>query len=240
MDEFERKMREGLDEMISSTITEGQLEMFKQYVEILLHWNEFMNLTRITEINEIISEHFLDSLSIADMSVVKDARRIMDVGTGAGLPGIPLKIYYPKKELTLLDSQKKKVEFLNEVVASLNLENVDTIHGRAEDIAREKVHRETYDLVVSRAVAPLPVLLEYAMPFVKVGGSFIAYKGPKAYKEVEEAQNALDVLGAQVHEIKDIKVPYSSKTHMLLMIGKVAKNDNIYPRRAGKPKKDPL
>lgn len=239
-DKFMRKMRDGAQRMEGVTLSHCQIEMFRKYMEILLHWNSFMNLTRITEEDEIISEHFLDSLSIVTLPMVQDANDIMDIGTGAGFPGIPLKIYYPKKNLVLLDSQKKKVEFLQIVFEHLGLEEVKGIHGRAEDIARERIYRENFDLVVSRAVASLPILLEYAMPFVRVGGTFIAYKGPSVYQEIEEAKNAIELLGAQIREVREVEIPYSHKTHNLLLVEKVTETDNIYPRRAGKPKKTPL
>lgn len=240
MDELTYKLREGFTKMGGSVLTDRQIEMFREYIEILLHWNSFMNLTRITDIDEIISEHFLDSLSIIGLPATEEASRIMDIGTGPGFPGIPLKIYYPEKDMVLLDSQKKKVDFLDAVVDKLNLEGIETIHGRAEDIARERGYREGFDLVVSRAVASLPVLLEYAMPFVRVGGTFIAYKGPNVYDEIKEAQNAMDLLGAEICDVKEVAVPYSDKTHILLIIDKITKIDNMYPRRAGKPKKTPL
>lgn len=239
-EKFMRKMRDGVGTMGGTVLSHRQIDMFKKYMEILLHWNGFMNLTRITEEDEIISEHFLDSLSVITLPMVQKANYIMDIGTGAGFPGIPLKIYYPQKNMVLLDSQKKKIEFLEAVFGDLGLEDVKAIHGRAEDIARERMYREEFDLVVSRAVASLPTLLEYAMPFVRVGGAFIAYKGPSVYQEIEEAQNAIKLLGAQIREVREVEIPYSDKTHNLLIVDKITKTDNIYPRRAGKPKKTPL
>ncbi|HHW70548.1 MAG TPA: 16S rRNA (guanine(527)-N(7))-methyltransferase RsmG [Clostridiales bacterium] len=233
-------LNEGLKKLGVLPLDERQLDMFKKYTQILLHYNQFMNLTRITDIDEIIVEHFLDSLSIVGMPILESAQEIMDIGTGAGFPGIPIKIYYPNKHMTLLDSQKKKVEFLDEVIDALNLKGIEAIHGRAEDIARDIKYREKYDVVVSRAVAPLPVLLEYAIPFLKVGGCFISYKGPNVYREVDKAQRAMEVLGAELIDVEEKEILNSDKTHMILKIEKTTKTDSRYPRRAGKPKKSPL
>ncbi len=240
MEEYMNMLRDGVEKIGGSTLTHGQLNMFGEYIDILLYYNRFMNLTRITDMDEIVIEHFLDSLSIINFPTVKGAQYIMDIGTGAGFPGIPLKIYYPNKSLTLIDSQKKKIEFVDKVIEKLKIKDISTVHGRAEDIGRQKEHRERYDIVVSRAVAPLPVLLEYAIPFVRIGGQFIAYKGPNIYKEIEEAKNAIDILGVKIDDVKEIKVPYSDKTHILLILNKITKTDKTYPRSAGKPKKSPL
>lgn len=233
-------LNKGLERLGAPRLNARQIDMFSEYTKILLHYNQFMNLTRITQIDEIITEHFLDSLSIVNMSIIEDAQKLMDIGTGAGFPGIPLNIYYTDKDITLLYSQKKKIDFLDIVIDRLELESIETIHGRAEDIARDKAHRANYDIVVSRAVAPLPILLEYGIPFLKIGGHFIAYKGPNIDREIEDARNAMKVLGVEIVDVVEKNILNSEKTHIILVIKKIAETDKKYPRRAGKPKKSPL
>ena len=179
-------------------LSEEQKTQFLQYYELLVEWNSFMNLTAITEFDQVITKHFLDSLvKVCD---VAQAGRILDVGTGAGFPGIPLKIAFPEVEVVLLDSLNKRVKFLNEVIGQLGLSKITAVHGRAEDFARQKDYREQFDLVVSRAVANLSSLSEYCLPYVKVGGRFVSYKSGKLNEELTAAQKAIHVLGGEAKE----------------------------------------
>lgn len=216
------------------------IQKFEKYMDIMLEYNKRMNLTAITDPEDIIVEHFLDSLSILNTGILSKNSSIIDVGTGAGFPGIPIKIALPNTKMILLDSLKKRVDFLDHIVSTLELKEIGAIHGRAEEMGRMVEHREMYDMAFSRAVAPLNVLLEYCIPFVKVGGYFVAYKGPGAYEEIEGAQNALKILGAEVQRVFDVDLPYSEKTHKLIIVQKKTKTPKIFPRNPGKPKKSPL
>ncbi|MFU0801027.1 MAG: 16S rRNA (guanine(527)-N(7))-methyltransferase RsmG [Xylanivirga thermophila] len=216
------------------------IQKFEKYMDIMLEYNKRMNLTAITDPEDIIVEHFLDSLSILNTGILSKNSSIIDVGTGAGFPGIPIKIALPNTKMILLDSLKKRVDFLDHIVSTLELKEIGAIHGRAEEMGRMVEHREMYDMAFSRAVAPLNVLLEYCIPFVKVGGYFVAYKGPGAYEEIEGAQNALKILGAEVQRVFDVDLPYSEKTHKLIIVQKKTKTPKRFPRNPGKPKKSPL
>lgn len=220
-------------------LTEKQVGQFMAYLTLLLEWNEKINLTAITEEREIVIKHFADSLSLAP-AVGEGALSVIDVGTGAGFPGLPLKIARPEIRLTLLDSLQKRIGFLEEVTARLGLENVSCVHSRAEDGGQAPEYREQFDLCVSRAVAALPVLLEYCLPFVKVGGYFVALKGPDAQRELAESHTALETLGGKMAELRNVEIPGSDLSHTLIFIEKTAPTPPQYPRKAGKIGKKPL
>lgn len=186
---------------MSIQLNKEQSIQFQKYYELLIEWNKVMNLTAITEYEEVVDKHFIDSLSIEKAVDLNIIEKVIDVGTGAGFPGIPLKIVYPHLKITLLDSLNKRINFLNEVISKLKLENIEAIHGRAEDIAKDKKYREQYDISVSRAVANLSTLSEYSLPFVKVGGLFISYKAEKADEEIKKAEKAVSVLGGKIEKI---------------------------------------
>ncbi|MFI3174407.1 MAG: 16S rRNA (guanine(527)-N(7))-methyltransferase RsmG [Bacillota bacterium] len=223
-------------------LTEEMLGQFMVYQELLLDWNTRMNLTSITDKKEIVLKHFADSLSplpfLAELK--ENAPSVIDVGTGAGFPGIPLKIALPNIELTLLDSLQKRITFLETVCTDLALENVHCIHGRAEEFGKNPEFREGYDFCVSRAVAHLSMLLEYTLPFLKVGGKLIALKGQNFAVEVEESQEALAILGGVVKEVKAVNIPNTDLQHQLIFIEKVSETPEKYPRTAKKMKQKML
>lgn len=221
-------------------LTEQQGQQLIRYKELLLFWNEKINLTAIIEERDVMIKHFLDSLSCVKASPLKDGIKIIDVGTGAGFPGIPLKVYYTDIQLTLLDSLNKRINFLKEVCETLGLKGVEFLHGRAEDYGNNKHYREKYDVAVARAVAELNSLAEYCLPFVKVGGFFIAQKGPNIEEEMERAQKAIEVLGGKIVEKIDIPLPFSEITHNIVIIKKIKQTLTKYPRKAGTPTKNPL
>ncbi|MFH1683788.1 MAG: 16S rRNA (guanine(527)-N(7))-methyltransferase RsmG [Candidatus Margulisiibacteriota bacterium] len=211
--------------------------MFELYLKELLEWNEKFNLTAITDPEEIKVKHFEDSLAILQ-TIKLTNQSVIDIGTGAGFPGIPLKIKCPNIKLTLLEATKKKVEFLRQIISLLKLQDVKIISARAEDIAKEQ--RGLFDLAVSRAVAKLNILCEYCIPFVKVGGQFIAYKEEEVEDEVKEANKAIEILGGKLKEIKKVKFPNSAITRSLVIIEKISPTPHKYPRRVGMAKKRPL
>lgn len=226
------------------TLTERQLAQFLRYYEMLAEWNERMNLTAITEYGDVMKKHFLDSLSLVKIfegkSFPGEKNELMDVGTGAGFPGLALKIAFPKLKVTLLDSLNKRIQFLNAVIGELELEGVRAVHGRAEDYARPGELREEFDLCVSRAVARLSTLAEYCLPFVRPGGMFVAYKSEKALEEVEEAGRAVSLLGGRLGKQAELLLPNSDIYRNLILIEKVKPSPAKYPRKAGLPGKEPL
>lgn len=218
----------------------NQKEQFDRYYELLIEWNKVMNLTAITDYNEVMQKHFKDSLSIEKVIDMNTVKTVIDVGTGAGFPGIPLKIAYPYLRVTLLDSLNKRVKFLNEVIRELGLENIETIHGRAEDIAKKPEHREKYDLCVSRAVANLSTLSEYCLPYVKVGGVFVPYKSGNIDEELENSKKAISILGGNIKEVKKFNLEGTDIGRSFVKIEKTKNTAKKYPRRAGLPSKEPL
>ena len=231
------KFRQGLANL-KLELTEKQIEQFLKYYEMLIEKNKVMNLTAITEYDEVIEKHFLDSISLCQVYDLSKPVKILDMGTGAGFPGVPLKIAFPEVEITLADSLNKRIKFLDEVVAELGLEKVTTVHTRAEELARNKDHRESYDLVVSRAVANLSTLGEYCIPFVKMGGSFVSYKSGEVDEEVNAAGKAIKILGGQIKDV--YKFDLSDQKRSFVTIEKIKTTPKTYPRKAGTPSKEPL
>lgn len=232
---FYKKMAEE-SEKIGIKLPDEQLNEFYEYMQLLLEWNEKMNLTAITEPEEVIKKHFVDSITIK--KYIKEESSLIDVGTGAGFPGIPLKIVDKSIKLTLLDSLNKRINFLNEVIKKLDLKDVKTIHSRAEEYAKNEV-RESYDIAVSRAVADLPILLEYLMPYVKPNGICICMKGPKAQEELERSKKAINILGGKLEKVEKITIDEEIERN-LIIIRKIKNTPNKYPRKAGMPTKNPI
>ncbi|WP_040329779.1 16S rRNA (guanine(527)-N(7))-methyltransferase RsmG [Clostridium ihumii] len=219
---------------------EDMYNKFIKYKELIQEWNEKINLTAITEDEEVIKKHFIDSLKVYKINELKNCKNIIDIGTGAGFPGIPMKIVNPDCNFVLLDSLNKRINFLNEVISNLNLENIRTIHGRAEDFAQDNEYRERFDGVVSRAVANLTVLSEFCIPYLKVGGYFVALKGPAIDEELDEAKKAIGILGAKIIRIEDVEIEGSDLKHNLVVIKKIKQTPKKYPRKAGMVTKNPL
>ncbi len=225
---------------IGVELNDTQIAQFIKYYEILVEWNSFMNLTGITEYEEVVQKHFVDSLVLSKAIDVDQIESLIDVGTGAGFPGIPLKIAYPHLQVTLLDSLQKRIKFLDEVVNQLGLENVETIHGRAEDFAKPSMKRESYDVCVSRAVANLSSLSEYCLPYVKLGGCFVPYKSGKVDEELAEAKKAVFLLGGKIEEEVKFDLPDSDISRSLIKIRKVSATPKKYPRKSGMATKEPI
>ncbi|MBQ4630419.1 MAG: 16S rRNA (guanine(527)-N(7))-methyltransferase RsmG [Clostridia bacterium] len=215
-------------------------EKFDIYYKLLIEWNEKINLTAITEERDAALKHFVDCISAFKCGKIKSGSKIIDVGTGAGFPGLPLKIYDESLEVTLMDSLNKRINFLNEVVRELNLDKVETVHSRAEELGKNKAYREKYDVCVSRAVANLATLSELCLPFVKVGGYFVSMKGPKAEEEVKDAQKAIKLMGGEFVEILNYAIDETDYDHNLVIIKKVMPTPGKYPRNAPKPAKEPI
>lgn len=226
--------------VLGVTLNDTQLKQFDQYYELLVEWNKVMNLTAITEYEEVVVKHFVDSLSLVKAIDIEKVHTVIDIGTGAGFPGIPLKIAFPHLKITLLDSLNKRINFLNEVIDKLGLEEISTIHGRAEDFARKLEYREQFDLCVSRAVANLSTLSEYCLPYVKVGGVFLPYKSGEIDQEVEEAATALKVLGGKMKKVEKFQLPDSDISRSFIVIAKTKNTGKKFPRKAGLPSKEPI
>lgn len=230
-------------EILNLELTDSHLQQFEKYTALLLAWNQKMNLTTITEPSEIMIKHFLDSLVFVKwLDNRKSPNKLVlgDIGTGAGFPGIPIKILRPDINVLLIDSLKKRTFFLNEVINQLELNSINVIHSRAEDIGRDKLYRESFDIITARAVAELPVLIEYAIPLLKVGGMLYAAKGIEPDKEISAAQNALKLLNSKIEQLEQYRLTEDAAYRSLVIIRKTEKSSEKYPRQAGKPKKNPL
>ena len=234
--EFEKEILENSKE-IKIIITEKEIKSLYKYMKLMLEWNKNINLTAITDEKEVILKHFIDSISIN--KYIKEANKIMDIGTGAGFPGIPLKILNKDIEFILVDSLNKRINFLEEVKKELYLNKLELLHARAEELAKNKKYRENVDIVVSRAVARLRVLAEYMLPFVQENGLCICMKGPNIEEELEESKKALDILGGKIENIEHIILPGNLERNIVL-IRKIKRTPGKYPRKAGIPVKQPL
>lgn len=239
MDTVSAFLSRGAEEL-GVLLEQPQLAQFETYCSMLLSWNERMNLTAILDPKEIAIKHFLDSLALFREYQIETGARIIDVGTGAGFPGIPLKIARPDLNLVLLDSLQKRTQFLHAVVEQLSLSQVTVVHGRAEEKGREEKYRGAYDLALSRAVAPLNILAEFCLPFIRVGGYFLSLKGPDVQEEVTQAQSAISTLGGRLHRTCSYVLPVSGDPRSLIFIEKIADTPAKYPRRPGMPEKKPL
>lgn len=227
-------------EQLRIFLNEKQIQQFIEYYEILVEWNKVMNLTAITDYEEVIAKHFLDSLALVKVCDLSGKKKVIDIGTGAGFPGIPLKIAFPELEIVLLDSLNKRIKFLNEVIEKLGLKNIRTIHGRAEDFAKQKEYRESFDLCVSRAVANLSTLSEYCLPYVKIEGNFIPYKSGKIDEEISQGEKAIKILGGKISQIDKFQLVDTDMERSFVVIKKEKNSPKKYPRKAGMPSKEPL
>lgn len=236
-EEFYEKMKEKSKEM-NIDLSVEQLDKFYRYMALLIEWNDKMNLTAIIDPEEIILKHFIDSLTI--LKYIKENEKIVDMGTGAGFPGIPISIMCSKNKITLVDSLNKRLIFLQEVIKQLELKNVETIHARAEDFGKNKIYREQFDVATSRAVANLSTLSEYLLPLVKIGGKCICMKASDIEQEVQDAKKAIDVLGGTIYQIEKFTLPQSDIGRTIIMINKSKTTPNKYPRKAGMPSKEPI
>ena len=244
-DNFKLKLIDGCKKL-GLELDELKTEKLYRYYELVVEKNKVMNLTAITEEDEFISKHFVDSLSIIKAPDLKDELaqakgiKLIDVGTGAGFPGMVLKIVFPSLKITLFDSLKKRLNFLDEVVAELELKDIETLHGRAEDYGNNKLYREKYDICVSRAVANMSSLSEYCLPFVKPDGLFVAYKSGGSHSEIREASKAIKILGGNTEDIQDFMLPDSDIERSVVSVRKIKKTPAQYPRKAGTPAKEPI
>lgn len=234
-DKFEQQLAE-----LGIELSESQKNQFHRYYEMLIEWNKVMNLTGITEYDEVNEKHFVDSLSIIKAVDMRKVQSVIDIGTGAGFPGIPLKIVYPHLHLVLLDSLQKRIKFLKAVIEELGLEDIETLHGRAEDYAKNSEYREKFDICVSRAVANLSALCEYCIPYIRLGGIFISYKSGEVDEEVKRSEKAVKILGGNIHKIIKFQLPGTEIGRSFVKIKKVEKTKKKYPRKAGMPVKEPL
>lgn len=223
---------------IGIELSDEQLEQFLTYYEMLIEKNKVMNLTAITDFDEVLEKHFEDSLSLIQAVDLEKSQTVIDLGTGAGFPGIPLKIAFPNLQITLADALNKRILFLDDVIRELGLVGIDTVHGRAEDLAKNSDYREKFDLCVSRAVANLSTLSEYCLPFVKIGGKFISYKAGECDEEVAASKSSVFLLGGKISDIKKFELGESGRAFVI--IDKVSGTPKKYPRKAGTPSKDPL
>lgn len=234
---FEKSLKEKV-EKLGIELNDYQVKQFYNYMKLLIEWNKKINLTAIIDPEDIILKHFIDSLTIAKYINEKD--KIADIGTGAGFPGIPIKILKPENEMLLVDSLNKRIKFLEMVIQEDKLKNIKVLHGRAEEIGHNKAYRGNFDVVTSRAVAKLNILLEYMLPLLKLGGKCICLKGPNIEEELEEARNAIKILGGQIDKIEQMELPYSDNRRNIIIIKAVKQSPNKYPRKPGTPTTSPL
>lgn len=225
---------------LNLSLSDVQIQQFMDYYDILVEWNSFMNLTAITDFEEVLVKHFLDSLAIVKAADMTSISTVIDIGTGAGFPGIPLKIAFPHLKVTLLDSLNKRIKFLQEVIDRLSLKDITPIHGRAEDYAKQEMYREQYDLCVSRAVANLASLSEYCLPYVKKGGTFIPYKSGKIEEELQQSKKAIHLLGGKLSDTICFQLADTDMERSFVIIDKISNTAKKYPRKAGLPAKEPL
>ena len=223
-----------------NNMPEEQCRMFETYYKLLVEWNEKINLTALTSVEDVAYKHFIDCVSIFKSGVIADGAKVIDVGTGAGFPGLPMKIVNSTLAVTLADSLNKRINFLSEVTGALGLDDVQCVHGRAEDLGHNKLYREQFDICASRAVANLATLCELCLPFVKVGGYLAALKGPKADEEIEQAQKALKLLGGIVEKVINYSIADTDYDHNIVLVKKISAISAKYPRKAPKPSKEPL
>ena len=221
-------------------LSKKQKEQFDQYYNLLIEWNKVMNLTAITDYDQVNLKHFTDSLTIVKVISIEKMENMIDVGTGAGFPGIPIKIMFPHLKVVLLDSLNKRVKFLNTVIEELGLKDISAVHGRAEDIGKNKLYREKFDLCVSRAVANLSTLCEYCLPFVGITGSFVSYKSADSEEEIKNAEGAVKILGGKIDGIEKFTLPETEIGRALVKIVKIKSTHGKYPRKAGLPSKEPI
>lgn len=237
--EYKELLINGLNEL-GIPFNQNMIQQFEEYFDLLIKWNEVVNLTSITEEKEVIIKHFLDSLLVCRTIDLNQINNLIDIGTGAGFPGLPIKIVFPNIKVTLMDSLNKRIAFLEEVCKNLNIKGIECKHGRAEDLARVKGYRDSYDLVVSRAVSNLSTLSEYCLPFAKVSGKFIAYKSVNSEEEILQSKSAVHLLGGSNMKQQILKIPYSDIERTYVLIDKVRNTPSMYPRKAGTPAKNPL
>lgn len=237
MEEFKQNMKQ-YSKKIGIVLEEEQIEQFYQYEKLLLIWNEKINLTAITKPEEIILKHFIDSMTIA--KYIGANKKLIDVGTGAGFPGIPLKIIRKDIQITLLDSLNKRVQFLNEIIKQLKLEEIETVHGRVEEFGKNKKYREMFDYATSRAVANLTTLSEYLLPLVKIEGKCICMKGSTVKEEIDQSQKAIAILGGKIEEIEAFQLPESDIDRHIILLRKIKQTPAKYPRKPGTPSKEPI
>lgn len=240
MDRYDTDIFRNDLELLGISLSEGQISQFLRYYEMLVEWNERMNLTAITEYRDVLKKHFVDSLSIVKACNLRGQGSLIDVGTGAGFPGLALKIAFPGLRVTLLDSLNKRIQFLDAVIEELGLTGVETVHGRAEDLAKPGKLRECFDFCVSRAVSNLSTLCEYCLPFVAKEGCFIAYKSENAASEIQRANKAIALLGGRMEGKEEFLLPCSDICRSLIIIRKTDMTPGRYPRKAGLPSREPL
>jgi len=234
-----RQLEKALNQL-NISVSGETVSKFEKYMKQVLEWNEKVNVTAITNEEDFVKKHFIDSVLCANFDEIGKADHIIDVGTGAGFPGVPLALIFPEKQFLLIDSLGKRIKILDEMVGKLEIPNVKTLHTRAEDLARNKAYREKFDGCVSRAVANLATLAEYCLPFVKIGGAFLSYKGPEAVEELKSASKAIKLLGGEAGDVRKVALEGFEFDHNIVIVKKIQKTPDQYPRKAGTPAKTPL